>query len=508
MNIVQKLINHIKAAYPCIAIQTVEEKRAQADVIAAIKGADRKVATWSASEGIVYLDTASKVSDSTDLLDALRIIHSKPKDDTIYIMRDINQWPIERDPVAARVLRDAITDAPERGCPIIIIAPEFRPMKSIEKLVTIIDYSLPNQTELTEIANNIAEGVSSKKSKPKKIDPDVIRALTGLSTTEAENALALSLIETGAFSPEVIYREKTAAVRRSGLLEIIDPDPRGLDAVGGLENLKTWIIDRKTSYSPEAEAYGLPAPKGCILVGVPGTGKSLSAKAFGTALGVPTLKLNVGSLFNSLVGESEGRARDALNLAEAIAPCVLWVDEVDKGFSGSSGSGDNDSGVTRRVFDTMLQWMDSQKNVFLVMTANQVEHLPPEFLRKGRIDDLFTIDLPHLLEREQIASIHIKKRGRDPQNFDIAKVAAATDTFTGVEIESTIVSAMIAAFNDGKREFTTADILAAAQNLVPLAKTMAEKIEAIRRWGDGRARPASKPQEQQPKSPNVRKIKS
>ena len=488
MNMVEKLTNYFKAGYPCLAIMTTEEKRVQGDILSSAKQANKKVATWSAAEGVVMVDSAQSVSDTEDLLAALRSIQSSNKEDMIYILRDAHQWPFDRDPIMSRFLREAITEAPSRGCCIIIVAPDFKPISSIEKLVTMIEYSLPDFDDLREIAKNISEGVTKKI---KKANDEVIKALSGLSTTEAENALALSIIEKGEFSSEVIYREKVAAVKRSGLLEIVDPDPRGLDAIGGLENLKEWILKRKKAYSAEAETYGLPSPKGVLLAGVPGSGKSLSAKAFGTALGIPTLKLDIGSLFNSLVGESEARTRDALQLAEAMAPCVLWCDEVDKGLSGAQGSGSNDSGVTRRVFGTLLSWMQEKKKpVFLVMTANQVDFLPPEFLRRGRFDELFAIDLPHQGEREQIANVLLKKMKRDPKKFDLSKIAQATEGYTGAEMEAVVTESLFQAF-DADREVATDDIVAAAASVVPLSKMMAEKIDAIRKWGEGRARPAS-----------------
>ena len=488
MTFIQKLVNYFRSGYPCVAITTAEEQRAQGDVVAAAKETKREVMTWSAAEGLVSVTSSQRWSELEDLLAALREWQKMNRSDTVFVLRDVHQWNFANDPVMARYLREVITDAPGRGCTIVLIAPEFKPYSAIEKLVTLVEYSLPSSDELKKIAAGIQESVTKKI---KRASDDVIRALGGLSTTEAENALALSVIETGEFSAEIIYREKVAAVKRSGLLEIVDPDPQGLESIGGLENLKQWIMKRKKAYSDEAVKYGLPSPKGVLLAGVPGTGKSLSAKAFGTALGIPTLKLDIGALFNSLVGESEARTREALQLAEAMSPCILWCDEVDKGLSGAQGSGANDSGVTRRVFGTLLSWMQEKKKpVFLVMTANQVEQLPPEFLRRGRFDELFAIDLPHAAEREQIANVVLKRVKRDPKKFDISKIAQATEAFTGAEIEAVVTEALFAAF-DCDREVETSDIVTAASTMIPISKMMSEKIEAIRRWGEGRARAAS-----------------
>lgn len=495
MTIVKKLVNHFRAAYPCLAILTSEEKRAQADVLNAAKQLKRKIATWSGSEGLVYIDTGKEIPDTGELGMALNYIQQNQQGETVYILRDIHQWLPLLAPQALRLLRDVITDAPNRRSTVVIIAPSFSPMDTIKNLVTVIDYSLPSREELAAIAKGIQDGADKKI---KEASLDIIKALSGLSTTEAENALALSVIETGEFDAEVIYREKVAAVKRSGLLQIIDPDPKGLDAIGGLENLKQWIIERADAFSTDAEAYGLPAPKGSLLAGVPGTGKSLSAQAIGTGLGIPTVKLSIPSLFDSLVGASEKRTQEALNLADAVAPCVLWCDEIDKGLSGSTGNGSNDGGVARKVLGLILDWMDRQKGVFFVATANQIEGvLPPELLR--RFDELFAVDLPTAIEREQIAAIHIEKRGRKAATYDLAKISECTKDFSGGEIEKTIKAAMYIAYNDKdylkkskkRREFSTEDILAAAARMVPISKTMPEQIEAIRRWGETRARPAS-----------------
>lgn len=479
-----KLINYIKAAYPGLAIQTTEESRAMADVIAAAKAAKRNVVTWSATEGMKEIgDGVRDIPDTQDLLEAAK----QRQKDCVYIFRDPHTWPFDRDPILARGFRDILTWAPTEGSCIVVISPEFRPHPTFEKLVTVMDYTLPSRNDLIKIAKGIAD--SAERSI--EATNEVLRALGGLSTTEAENALALSLIETGTFDAKIIYREKVQAVKKSGLLEIVEPDPRGLHAIGGLAELKGWITKRRKAYTPEAERFGLPSPKGILLVGVPGTGKSLSAKAIGTALEVPTIKLDIGALFNSLVGESEARTRDALKLAEAMSPCVLWIDEIDKGLAGSSGSGSGDSGVTRRVFGTVISWMQERRRpVFLVATANQVEGLPPELLRKGRFDELFAVDLPNESERAAIFEIHISKRKRDIKNFDVAQLARTTEAFTGAEIENVIDEAMFNAFDAGT-DISTVIIEQAAKKMTPLSTTAKEQIDSIRQWAKTRARFAS-----------------
>lgn len=494
-----RLINYFKASFPGIAIQTCEEARALGDIIEAAKAVKRGVITWSATEGMKMVLPSPKALDNTkDPFDALSQRHK----DSIYIFRDIHLFPFGKDPMLTRALRDLLTWAPTEGSGIVFVGPEFKPHNTFEKTVTVLDYSLPGKDDLGKIAKGIAESVG------KKVDAgeEVIRALGGLSTHEAENALALSIIETGKFDPSIIYREKVQAVKKTGLLDIVEADKGGLEAIGGLEELKGWITKRRRAYSPEAEKFGLPAPKGCLLVGVPGTGKSLSAKAIGTALGVPTVRLDIGSLFNSLVGESEARTRDALKLAEAMSPCVLWIDEIDKGFAGSSGSGSGDSGVTRRVFGTVISWMQERRRpVFLVATANQVHNLPPELLRKGRFDEIFAVDLPNSKEREMIFSIHITKKGRKVKDFDLRALSSATEGFTGSEIENVIDEAMFNAF-DQDREINSNDMIAAANSTTPLSKTAKEQIDGIREWAKTRARFASTPEDETPITNTKRRL--
>lgn len=484
-----QLTNYFRAGYPAVAVQTTEETRACADIVAAAKSLGRSIVTWSAMEGMIDVSNAvRKIQDTEDLMAACA--QRLPK--TVFILRDPQTWPFDRDPVLARAFRDFIAAGPIEGSSVVILAPQYRPHPTVEKLVTVVDYELPAAADLRAIVVGIAQ--SAGKPMPEAVQLDaVIRALGGLTTTEAENALALSLVETGQFATEIIYREKCAAVRKSGLLDIVEADPRGLAAVGGLDVLKAWIRKRTRVWSPEAAAFGLPQPKGLLLVGVPGAGKSLTARAVGTALGVPTLRLDVGTLFNSLVGESEARTRDALKLAEALAPCVLWIDEIDKGLAGSGGSGAGDSGVTRRVFGNIISWMQERKRpVFMVATANGVEGLPPELLRKGRFDEVFAIDLPSAKEREAIFTIHITKRGRDVRQFALSTLAQATQNFTGSEIEAVLDEAMFLAFDEG-HELTTDDVVTAAQSIIPLAQTAKEQIDGIRRWAQQRARFASTP---------------
>ncbi|HRQ87558.1 MAG TPA: AAA family ATPase, partial [Bacteroidia bacterium] len=311
------------------------------------------------------------------------------------------------------------------------------------------------------------------------------------TTLEAENAFALSLIEVGSIEPALVAREKANVLKQGGLLEVIDTDA-SLESIGGLDALKGWLLQRREAFTGRARAYGLPVPKGILVLGVPGTGKSLTAKATASVLGIPLLKLDAGRLFGSLVGQSEANLRSVIQTAEAIAPCVLWIDEIEKGFGGAGGSGGStDGGTSARVFGTMLNWLqDKAAPVFVVATANDVSRLPPEMLRKGRWDELWFVDLPDARERAAIWDLVIAKYGRDQTDFDTVLLSRASELHTGAEIEAAFVEALHHAFAED-REPGELDLGEALNESVPLAVTMAESIEHLRHWTKGRARHAS-----------------
>jgi SpoVK/Ycf46/Vps4 family AAA+-type ATPase len=310
---------------------------------------------------------------------------------------------------------------------------------------------------------------------------------------EAENVFAKIIVKderlTGDDVSEV-FSEKQQIIRKSGLLEYYATD-ENFARVGGLAVLKDWLKKRAVAFTSEARAFGLPPPKGILLLGVQGCGKSLCAKAVSNLWQLPLLRFDMGRMFGSLVGSSEENVRRAITVAESIAPAVLWVDEIDKAFVGSQSSGVTDGGTTARVFGTFLTWLSEKTApVFVVTTANDVYQLPPELLRKGRLDEIFYVDLPSDEERTEIFRIHLAKRGRDPENFDLPSLVNLSRDFSGAEIEEAIISALYDAFYE-KQELTTAHVLASLNQTVPLAKTMAEKITAQRNWAVGRTRNAS-----------------
>lgn len=290
---------------------------------------------------------------------------------------------------------------------------------------------------------------------------------------------------------DIILSEKKQLIRRNGILEYMEVDET-IDSVGGLEELKVWLRQRANAFSEKAREYGLPQPKGMLILGVPGCGKSLIAKTTSRLWGLPLLRLDMGRVYDgSMVGRSEANLRNALKTAESISPAILFIDEMDKAFAGGAGSSDSDGGTSSRIFASFLTWMQEKKSpVFVLATANRVERLPGEFLRKGRFDEIFFVDLPNAEERKEIFRIHLTKRRREIDRFDLEQLANICDGFSGAEIEQAIIAAMYEAFAQG-REFTQLDIIAASRATQPLSKTMQEQVTALRDWARQRARPAA-----------------
>ena len=400
------LINYIKAACPSAAFRTVEEPRAMQVVLAIAKEREKNVFTWNARQGIVQVNTANGFSFDTEdtlppgdacekMLDAIQ--ESGEEEPGILVLLDFHKFARDLDPNTERVVKDLLVAAPSNGLFVIFLGLEFRIPASFERYVKVVDFKLPDRDELNSILDKNERDCAEAGIKLKPLAngqrEEVIRAASGLTQPEAENAFALAVIEAEAtdakaervINARTVYREKANAVKRSGHLEIIEPDPRGIKAMGGLDNIKLHLMQRKLAYTQKAKAYGLPSPRGILLIGVPGTGKSLTAWVIGAIFNVPVLRLDLGCLFAGIVGESEQRTRDVLALADAISPCVLWIDEIEKGLAGSSGSGNLDSGVGKRMLGTILTWQQQHSNdVYVLATANQVEQLPPELLRKGR----------------------------------------------------------------------------------------------------------------------------
>ena len=495
----QKIINYIRAGYPGLYLVSHEEQRVDAEMIRVAKTLQYSLCFWSAVDGLIDSDKGQQIKAANDPLEALIGI-AELKEKSIVLLKDFHLFLQDPNPILIRQFKDVLQTAKTKNKTLIIVGCRICLPPELERELTVVEFSLPGREQLNHVLTGILESANLKDIGAELKDR-VLDSAAGLTTIEAENAFALSVVQCKGIEPTVIAKEKAQAVKRNGLLEIIETT-ESLDSIGGLDVLKDWLLKRRHAFSKRAVTFGLPALKGVLIMGIPGTGKSLTAKATAKVFGVPLLKLDAGKIFAGIVGQSESNLRSVMQTAEAIAPCVLWLDEIEKGFSGSKSSNATDGGTSARVFGSFISWMQEKKApVFIVATANDVSQLPPEMLRKGRFDELFFVDLPNLSERETIWNIQISKYGRDPKEFDTVQLARATDGFTGSEIESAFVESLFQGF-DADQEPTDLTIASVLTDFVPLSKMMAEQITELRRWTKGRARLATT----QPDSKGLRKM--
>ena len=483
----EKLIPYVRSGHAGLFLISHEEARVEAEVKAAATQLGYQLFAWSVTECLVNTQDGSR-RDAADPLEAVRVLADLPEK-TIVLYRDLHTFLDDANPVLMRALKDALRHGRAHNKVALLVGCRQNLPPELSREFVVLDFALPDQATLGQVLDGIV--TSAAIPGPQGDERlHLLEAASGLTCLEAENAFALSVAETGGIHAEVVSREKGQQVKKSGLLEVCACDT-DLDRIGGLDLLKDWLLKRRAAFSRKAVEYGLPAPKGLLIAGVPGTGKSLTAKATAAVFGRPLLKLDAGKIFGSLVGQSEQNFREIIQTAEAMAPCVLLVDEVEKAFAGSRSSGSTDGGTGSRVFGTFLSWLnDKTAPVFVVATANDVTQLPPELLRRGRFDELFFVDLPNQEEREAIWAIQIARYRRDPAKFDLAGLAAAVDGFTGAEIEQLVIDGLYDAFAVGT-EPTTVGLAKIAGQTVPLSRMMAEPVKALRTWAQGRARPAS-----------------
>lgn len=490
----------LRARNPLLWIVSKEEARVERLLMEAAQTANYEPRFWDCATGVTAYDgTAKEIgqngADPAEALKAVRNVRTRQ----VWIFRDLPAWL--RDPSVMRSLRSlarSLTMAPrEQARAVIVLTPSADIPPELAGHAIVIEWPLPDREEIAELLDAAIKALPDdmrESACPNGTRDQAIDAAVGLSAEEAQACYAKSLVATRRIDPAVVASEKKRVIAREKVLEWHDPHPAGLDAVGGLDALKDWLKSRRSAFSPAARAYGLPAPKGALLVGVPGCGKSLTAKAIAAAWQMPLLRLDMGALRSKWVGESEGNIRRALKVAETVAPCILWLDEIEKAMAGAS-QGAADGGVSADALGSVLSWMQDRAGaVFLIATANDVSALPPELLRKGRFDELFFVDLPTEEERRAIlltaCQAHGIGKGR-ADVVDVATIAASTQDFTGAELAALVPDAMFAAFAEGARPIATADMLRAASLTVPLAHTAREKIEALRSWAQGRARNAS-----------------
>lgn len=491
----REVLDLIRARYSLIYVVSSEEARVEASLLKLARRRDMKLGVWSITRGFEQRFGTLKGGDVKDPIKALDYIQAQ-EGRGLFVLRDFHAFV--GDPTVVRKLRDLSHDLRNKTQKhVFILSAVTKIPPELEKDLTIVDWALPTRPEIAkvvdELVRQLPQGCDPGPAKTAEGRESIVDAALGLTLMEAENTLAKSIVRHRTFDLPTILSEKKHIIRKSGILEYYEAEDN-LDSIGGLEILKTWLTKRRDAFTSEARDFGLPMPKGILLLGVPGCGKSLTAKAVGAAWQMPLLRLDVGKIFGGLVGASEENIRKALKTAEAVAPAVLWLDEMEKGFSGTGSSNMSDGGTTSRVFGTFVTWMQEKSSpVFVIATANDVRALPPELLRKGRFDEIFFVDLPTMEERAEILKIHLSKKKRAIDSLDMGRLIEAMPDFSGSEVEQVVVSALYEAFdaNPHLRDLSTEQLLHGAKEIVPLAVTMQEKIADMREWARTRARPAS-----------------
>ena len=487
----------IRASFPLVCVLSFEEDRVLASIrgIAQRLGEERKrprrLYVWSASRGLRDDDDQLVNQESLEDPTAALVHVIENPEDAIYVFLDMHR---HFSPVTTRLVRDAARAVRQTRKSVLFLSPSYQLPEELQKEVSLSVFQLPDRQQLEGVlAGVIAEGELA--GMPAQLTDDdraaLLRAAGGLTANEAELAFRSAAVQAGGLSAAAVRQvaeSKRQVIRKSGILEYYDK-PESFADVGGLAGLLAWFRSRAPAFANTARYAGLPMPKGVLLVGVPGCGKSLSARALAGAWGVPLVRLDVGRIFGSYVGQSEANLRMAIQTAEAVSPCILWIDEVEKGFSGVQGQGGG--GVAARVFGTFLNWLqDKRSPVFVVATANDLTGIPPEFLRQGRFDDIFFVGLPGPKEREAILRIHLARRHRDAACFDLGELARATEGFSGAEIEQAVIGGLFRAF-EANRDLETTDILAAVAETHPLSRSRAREIAELTAWAGQNAKQAS-----------------
>jgi SpoVK/Ycf46/Vps4 family AAA+-type ATPase len=484
----------VQAQYPLIYMVTSEEERAEQAIakIAQLRSQNRRVYVWTVTHGMVEFGQPRQTTQHNTVSPEAAIEWTvRQKEPGIYIFKDLH--PFISSAAVTRWLRDAIANFKGTDKVIILMSPYQEIPIELEKDVVALDFPLPDLSELNQVLEQQLQLNKSRRTTT-EVREKLLKATLGLTRDEAEKVYRKAYVKAGQLTEEevnIILSEKKQLIRRNGILEYMEEDET-LSAVGGLEELKKWLKQRSNAFTERAREYGLPQPKGMLILGVPGCGKSLIAKTTSRLWGLPILRLDMGRVYDgSMVGRSEANLRNALKTAESISPVILFIDELDKAFAGGTGSADSDGGTSSRIFGSFLTWMQEKTSpVFVMATANRLERLPGEFLRKGRFDEIFFVDLPTAEERQEIFRIHLCKRRSEISRFDLEQLAKVSDGFSGAEIEQALIAAMYEAFAQD-REFTQLDIIAAIKSTLPLSRTMTEQVTALRDWARQRARPAS-----------------
>ena len=480
----------LKARYPIIYINTIEEDRVEYVIRQNIKtNLNRSMYSWDFVDG--YTNNPNNEGFAKrNPLQALELVERlNAETPALFLLKDFNRFLTDLS--ISRKLRNISRILKLQPKTIIIIGSDLNIPRELQDLVTVLQFQLPSETEINQELDRLITSLNIK------IEPQLFETLTracqGLSLERIRRVLSKIIATYKTIddnSINILLSEKKQIISQTEILEYTSVKEK-ITNLGGLDNLKSWLKKRKTAFSLQASKYGLPTPRGLLLVGIQGTGKSLAAKAIANDWQLPLLKLDVGKLFGGIVGESESRLRQMINVAETISPCILWIDEIDKAFNNTESRGD--SGTSNRVLGTFISWLSEKTQpVFVIATANNIDLLPLEIIRKGRFDEIFFLNLPQKEEREEIFKIHIREfRPKSWTSFDYSKLAQSSESFSGAEIRQSIIEGMYQAFYE-KREFTTKDICIALNDLIPLANLESEQMKRLQNWASsGRIRSAS-----------------
>ena len=480
----------LKARYPIIYINTVEEDRVEYVIRKNVKtNLNRSIYTWDFVDG--YTNNPNNEGFAKrNPLQALELIERlNSETPALFLLKDFNRFLTDLS--ISRKLRNISRILKLQPKTIIIIGSDLTIPKELQDLITVVQFQLPLEDEINQELNRLVNSLKIKVDS--QLFENLSRACQGLSLERIRRVLSKIIATYKTIdnkSIAVLLSEKKQIISQTEILEYSSVTEK-IDNLGGLGNLKDWLKKRKTAFSIQASNYGLPTPRGLLLIGIQGTGKSLTAKAIANDWQLPLLKLDVGKLFGGIVGESESRLRQMINVAETISPCILWIDEIDKAFSNTESKGD--SGTSNRVLATFTSWLSEKtKPVFVISTANNIDLLPLEIIRKGRFDEIFFLDLPKKEEREEIFKIHLQEfRPNSWESFDYSLLAQSSEAFSGAEIRQSIIEGMYHAFYE-KREFTTEDICMALEELIPLAHLESDQMIRLQNWASsGRIRSAS-----------------
>lgn len=490
MNFNDELVLFLKARYPIIYINTLEEERAEYTIRKKIKAhLNRSIYSWDFVDGYTNNPNNDGFAKRNPL-QALELVERlNIETPALFLLKDFNRFLTDLS--ISRKLRNISRILKLQPKTVVIIGSDLAIPKELQDLITVLEFALPSKTEITDELNRLVDSLNINTTQ--EFSENLAQACQGLSLERIRRVLSKIIATYKTIdhrSISILLNEKQQIISQTEILEYCSVN-EDITNLGGLNNLKDWLKKRKTAFSVQASNYGLPTPRGLLLIGIQGTGKSLTAKVIASDWQLPLLKLDVGKLFGGIVGESESRLRQMIQVTEKISPCILWIDEIDKALTNTDSKGD--SGTSNRMLATFISWLSEKtKPVFVIATANNIDLLPLEIIRKGRFDEIFFLDLPSEREREAIFKIHLQQfRPTTWKSYDYEKLVNLSNFFSGAEIRQNIIEAMYQAFYEN-REFTTNDICVALEESIPLANLESDQMRKLKNWASsGQIRLAS-----------------